>query len=155
MSKEDEVKKAIVARIQEVADDRGISGAELSRRSGLDRHAVYRVLNGRSLTFDQVWAIADGLGMSPVDLLPVEQAESSAAQGERERRLLEAVRNSDAEAIRAELADLLPADVLAKVLDSGEALASERAEFIGAIAQATEGLSRLARLARLADPPES
>lgn len=47
--------------------------AELGRRAGLDKHAVHRVVSGRGVTFDQVWAIAGGLEVSPIELLPLDE----------------------------------------------------------------------------------
>ena len=137
----------ICETLRNITEERGMSGAELARRAGLQRHAVYRILRGGvGVSLEQLWALADGLKISPVALLPVPSAPGPKLADD-EQGLLDAVRADDGLTTRAKLATLLSPEQLGIVTGEGFATA-ERERLVSAIEQAARGLDHLAQVAR-------
>lgn len=133
--------------LRNTLEERGMTGAELARRAGLQRHAVYRLLRGGvGVSLEQLWALAEGLKLSPVALLPV-RSPPGPALADDERALLDAVRSGDGLAIRSRLGGMLSPEQLAVVTGEGFAVA-ERERLVSAIEQAARGLDHLAQVAR-------
>lgn len=142
-----DVSAHICKTLSNIIEERGMTGAELARRAGLQRHAVYRILRGGvGVSLEQLWALAEGLRISPVVLLPVPSAPTPDLTDE-ERGLLDAVRADDGLAARSRLSRLLSAEQLAVVAGEGFA-AAERERLVDAIEQAARGLDHLAQVAR-------
>lgn len=60
----------VAKRIEEIANRKGIIGAELARRVGTDRSTITRYFKGsRKIPMDEVPRFAEVLGVDPVELL--------------------------------------------------------------------------------------
>lgn len=97
------VDQAVLDTINRLIDEGGLAKAELARRAGMKRGKLNRILGGQVMSFDDLWAIARGLGVSPVALLPIELGP---APSELELRLIRAVRNADTDAAVMALGEL-------------------------------------------------
>lgn len=123
--------------------------AELARRSGIKPRTVYRLLGGeQSLSLDQVWALADGLEVSPAELLPLPKTtvgEASISTGE--EKLLAGVRADDPSAVRSALEALMSSPAFASVIGGAALNDADQRKFYEAMESTGAELIRLARLA--------
>lgn len=98
----DDVVLHVVARVTDLMTSRGMRAAELARRANLPRATVYRSLRSeQTLTPAQIWALADGLGVSPARLLPLD----GPAIGPHEAAVITALRSGDPIALSKALDD--------------------------------------------------
>ena len=68
----------LATRIKIAMLKKGISGAEIARRTGVTRVAVYHVIEGRSQSRKLRQAIADALGVRVADLWPSHRPKKAA-----------------------------------------------------------------------------
>lgn len=60
----------VAKRIEQIAKNKDISGAELARRVGIDRSTINRYFKGsRKIPMDEIAKFAEALGVDPVELL--------------------------------------------------------------------------------------
>lgn len=137
----DQTKSLICRRISLLVDERGISQAELARRSGLRTDQVHRVVSGKGATFDQVWALAEGLDMTPAELMGLDAGSSQSAEVQ---ELLDAIEAGEPQRIRTALARLIPPETYDKVVGGVVMPADERAQLAQAMMEASEHFRRLA-----------
>lgn len=97
------VDQTVLDRINATIDARGLTKTELARRANMKRGKLNRLLGGQVMRFDDLWALARVLDVSPVELLPLDLAPTVSAA---EQRLLAAVRAEDGAAVRTELTRL-------------------------------------------------
>lgn len=139
----------VIAALDEKVSSRGMTPAELARRSGIKSRTVYRLLRGeQSLSLDQIWSLARGLDISPAELLPLPVGgEAGEAMSEAEQALLEGVRADDPTAVRSALTAIMSGPAFASLL-GGQALSEvDQRRFYEAMEATGAELIRLARLA--------
>lgn len=60
----------VAKRIEQIAEEKGLSGAELARRVGIDRSTINRYYKGtRKISMDEIPRFAEVLEVDPVELL--------------------------------------------------------------------------------------
>lgn len=92
--------RTFVEHIRLIVEQRGLSQLELSRRAGLGRTTIRRLLKGeQTVTVEHVWALSRALDVPVVDLLPIDSAGLSPAESE----VVEALRAADSGRLRVAL----------------------------------------------------
>jgi len=128
---------------------RGLSVAEIARRSGVTKGVLYKGFGRhQTLSIDQIFAIARGLDVSPVELMPIESTGRPDRGSAGYEDLVEALEAEDAEAIRLALARRLTTTTMAEVLKVHRLAPLDRDQLVLAIKKATEGLNHIAALAQ-------
>ena len=145
----------VLQRLREIVRSRGMSGAELVRRSGIARGTLYAALREgetQNLTLDQVWALARGLDLSPADLLPLDHRPGPSFNPV-ETELVEAIQALDVGGIRGALTRLLPGEIYDRVVGGVVMPYDERRQLAEAMKAASAELGRLAELASKSSQP--
>jgi transcriptional regulator with XRE-family HTH domain len=96
-----EISDHVAGKIREARKERGWNADELAARAGLTGNVIENIESGRrrdgkrtrDITVDELFAVAEALGVGPLKLLPRRRpVQSDLAQRDRERELRKAAR---------------------------------------------------------------